>query len=110
MRLIDADAIIEKISHDLISDGTEDPASPETIIRDDAYMTVGAMIRSTPTVCVTWNEHGQWLHDECETGEGSNTYKCSVCGTVQQLEYGTPEDNEWNYCPHCGAKMEYKRL
>ena len=30
---------------------------------------------------------------------------CSECHQAQQLFEGTPEDNEWYYCPHCGAKM-----
>lgn len=49
---------------------------------------------------------GYWIPDEAETGEGSNTYRCSECGSVQTLLYGTPEENDWRYCPHCGAKMD----
>ena len=37
---------------------------------------------------------------------GSNVYKCSVCGVDWDIIDGTPEDNDMNYCPNCGAKME----
>ena len=50
--------------------------------------------------------HAHWIPDEIETGEDSNTYKCSACGEIQVLIYGTPKENGWNYCPHCGAKMD----
>ena len=49
---------------------------------------------------------GKWIFCENETGEGSNTYKCSACGEIQMIISGTPKENRWKYCPHCGAKME----
>ena len=53
--------------------------------------------------------HAHWIPDESETGEGSNTYKCSACGEIQVLIYGTPKENGWKYCPHCGAKMDEQK-
>ena len=54
-------------------------------------------------------KHAHWIPDERETGEGSNTYKCSACGEIQMLIEGTPNENGWKYCPNCGAKMvEYE--
>ena len=50
-----------------------------------------------------------WIPDESETGEGSNTYKCSACGEIQMLIEGTPKDNGWKYCPNCGAKMDEEK-
>lgn len=32
-------------------------------------------------------------------------YECSNCKEVWYFEYGTPEDNSYNYCPKCGAKI-----
>lgn len=49
--------------------------------------------------------HTHWIPCENETGEGSNTYKCSACGEIQMLIDGTPKENGWKYCPHCGARM-----
>lgn len=31
---------------------------------------------------------------------------CSVCGRGWTFIEGTPKDNDANYCPNCGAKME----
>ena len=58
-----------------------------------------------PTLDVAPVVHAHWIPCENETGEGSNTYKCSACGEIQMLVDGTPKDNDWNFCPHCGAKM-----
>ena len=32
------------------------------------------------------------------------TYKCSVCGKACNSYYN--DVGEWNFCPHCGAKMK----
>ena len=32
-------------------------------------------------------------------------YKCSACKEEFVTIDGTPAENLWNYCPHCGAKM-----
>ena len=46
---------------------------------------------------------GSWLrYDDDE----SNTWECSVCHDVWQLEDGTPAENDMKYCFHCGALME----
>ncbi len=51
-------------------------------------------------------KHGKWIPYESETGEGSNTYKCSACGEIQMIIDGTPKENGWKYCPYCGARMD----
>ena len=88
MRLIDADALPKEISWDKI----ENTAFWETI-------------NEQPTIDAEPVKHAHWIPDERETGEGSNTYKCSACGEIQMLIEGTPNENGWKYCPHCGAKM-----
>ena len=44
-------------------------------------------------------KEGEWIdlfgHD----------YKCSVCGEWYRMD-GTPEQEDMNYCPNCGAKMK----
>lgn len=32
-------------------------------------------------------------------------YRCSECGTEFVLIEGTPEENDYRFCPHCGADM-----
>ena len=34
-----------------------------------------------------------------------NAWECSACEAVQGLDSGTPLENEWYHCPHCGAEM-----
>ena len=47
--------------------------------------------------------NGKWiLYEDKDT----NAWKCSVCHEVVQLMDGSPFENGWHYCPHCGAKME----
>ena len=44
-------------------------------------------------------KEGEWIdlfgHD----------YKCSVCGEWYRMD-GTPEQEDMNYCPNCGARMK----
>lgn len=49
---------------------------------------------------------GKWI---CIDEEG-NTWQCTNCIKLGKNDWwqfndGTPQDNEMDYCPHCGAKM-----
>lgn len=46
---------------------------------------------------------GEWL--EIEDYNGDYHYQCSVCKDEFYLEYGTPKENGYAYCPSCGARM-----
>ena len=48
---------------------------------------------------------GRWI-ERFDIRDDILQYKCSVCGKLWVLNAGTPKDNEMNYCPKCGAKME----
>lgn len=53
---------------------------------------------------VTAQECAEW--EEIEDDWNMETiYKCSACKEEFVTIDGTPADNLWNYCPHCGAKM-----
>lgn len=43
---------------------------------------------------------GQW-----EDFDYDNSYLCTSCGEIWTLNDGTPEENNMNYCPNCGADM-----
>ena len=43
---------------------------------------------------------GQW-----EDFDYDNSYLCTSCGEIWILNDGTPEENNMNYCPNCGADM-----
>lgn len=49
-------------------------------------------------------KRGEWT--EIEDYNGDFHYQCSVCGEEWYFIDGTPADNNANYCPRCGAKME----
>lgn len=46
---------------------------------------------------------GHWI--EKDGFDGDVYYDCSECGESWTTIDGTPWDNEWNYCPSCGARM-----
>lgn len=46
---------------------------------------------------------GRW--EEIDDYDGDVHYRCTNCKTEFYLEVGTPEYNEYWYCPHCGADM-----
>ena len=46
---------------------------------------------------------GKWI--EQDDGCDGVFYECSVCKDAFTLIDGTPSDNNYNYCPNCGADM-----
>lgn len=57
-------------------------------------------IRRLPSADVAQVRHGRW-----ECGE-ENSWWCPVCGMGFDLLHGTPQENLYNYCPNCGARMD----
>ena len=74
----------------------------EWVIRSYAYAIDGASeVDAAPVV------HGRWI--EIEDSCGDCHYQCTECGEEWNLDAGTPAENNMNYCPNCGAKMDGKR-
>lgn len=48
---------------------------------------------------------GEWSAEIGYEGEVLY-YECSNCKEAFSLLEGTPEENKYNYCPNCGAKMK----
>ena len=62
-------------------------------------------IHALPSV-TSQQKMGQWIEDTNGTyTDNHDTWECSECGHAQILLEGTPIDNDYNYCPNCGAKM-----
>ena len=61
------------------------------------------MVADAPTVDAVPIRHGRWK--TVEDWDGDEHYQCSVCGAEFVLIDGDPDDNDYLYCPHCGAKM-----
>lgn len=92
-RLIEVNALMEKIR--LMANRTSfGEMSPSNI----SGIEVCGLILDAPAVDAVEVVHGQWeLH-----ANGSAT--CSVCHRTTL--YAWDFDNAFNYCPHCGAKMD----
>lgn len=54
-------------------------------------------------------KHGKWEEVTDYGGWGDTHYRCSVCGEEWYLEDGKPKDNNMNFCPRCGARMDGDR-
>lgn len=61
------------------------------------------MIENLPSVQPE-QKIGRWI--EREDMNGDVYYECAACKEAFTLIEGTPKDNEYYYCPCCGAKME----
>lgn len=57
--------------------------------------------KDTPTADVAPIRHGHWI-EQCE----ESLYSCSACGAEWVTIEGTPKENDMDFCPHCGAKMD----
>lgn len=51
-------------------------------------------------------KRGEWEELTDYGGWGDTHYRCSVCGEEWYLEDGKPKDNNMNFCPRCGARMD----
>lgn len=49
--------------------------------------------------------HGRWVHKP-DIYLDEQTWECSECGEPWTFIVGSPLDNNANYCPNCGARME----
>ncbi len=89
MRLIDADALIEKCGDWYVEEGTE----------SGFIGTLKNLLATEPTIQPEPHE-GEWEQVSAQRYfmSASYFYRCSVCG----------ENNPRNtkYCPNCGAKMK----
>ena len=51
-----------------------------------------------------WTRHGHWIW----MGEqGDSRYMCSVCKSKEDVPTCNGEPTIWEYCPNCGAIMDY---
>ena len=58
-----------------------------------------------PAAKVSPVRHGRWIEQREES-----LYSCSACGAEWVTIEGTPKENDMDFCPHCGAKMDLKEV
>ena len=87
-RLIDANRIVYSWTID--NDGEEHDG-----------VTLQSIIDKMPTVDAEPVRYGRWQVNEVD---GYKDMTCLSCGWL--FEYYDGLEEEWNYCPHCGAKMD----
>ena len=82
----------------------ESPLGSKTFEQQYYKSTITKIADYLITHGVTVQECAEW--EEIEDDWNMETiYKCSACKEEFITIDGTPADNLWNYCPHCGAKM-----
>ena len=94
-RLIDADALRERMYHDAFeTDSDMQKWDSGCWIR---YKMFENALEEVPTVEAEPVRHGHWIEkdDECE---------CPFCGKAWNYIDNCTET--FNYCPNCGAKMQ----
>lgn len=62
-------------------------------------------IDNMPAADVASVRHGGWITQEGWTPD-DYYYTCSICNEDFYMIVGTPSDNNYKFCPHCGAKMD----
>ena len=49
--------------------------------------------------------HGEWIATNKDERGYADTFACSVCDSIVQYAYQVKEC-DYEYCPHCGARMD----
>ena len=94
-RLIDVLAEIRKIQEVL----AEHQAQADSLAYR-VFESVKTALEQAPTVDAVEVVHGRW-----EKAEYYGWIRCDKCKDVY-IEEGCLGNGKWNYCPHCGAKMD----
>lgn len=61
-------------------------------------------VEDFPVADVRPVKRGKWI-DRDDDYYGWNMWACSACGEEFVLTDGTPDMNEYHFCPNCGADM-----
>lgn len=69
---------------------------------------IRGMLMDVPSADVAPVRHGRW--ESFEDVFMDTCYECSECGLAFYLaDGGTPQENQYHYCPNCGAKMDEEK-
>lgn len=100
MRLIDADALYKSFgASGSCNNCPLFDAYKCQYYNEHTLMEFCERIDDAPTVDAVPVKHTHWVIERGET-----VMHCNSCGWA--FEYYGGLEEEWNYCPHCGAKMD----
>lgn len=99
MTYIERKALLEELGAIFFA---TDPAGDEQL----GVMKCRKATRALPAADVVPVKRGRWEPNDMGGGEPDEAYICSICGEAWTLLAGTPKENNMNYCPRCGAKMD----
>lgn len=94
MRMIDADALTDRMYHEAFETDTDmQKWDSGCWIR---YKMFENAIDEAPTI---EPKRGEWIRD----ASSQIAYRCTVCNTLQH--WSVIQDGKYNFCPNCGADM-----
>jgi len=73
--------------------------------KDFPCMDIAARLHDIPAADVRPVVRGRWI-DRDDDYYGWNMWACSACGEEFVLTEGTPDMNDYHFCPNCGALMD----
>jgi hypothetical protein len=85
-------------------DYIEREAALEAAKKSHLYFDIKPIINSIPAADVRPVVRGKWI-DRDDDYYGWNMWACSACGEEFVLTEGTPDMNDYHFCPNCGADM-----
>lgn len=94
-----------EIRNDKISSMKQDnsPALMLALMRENGiYRTAQKFLQESTNIELQPKIDNWLLYEDKVT----NTWQCPVCKEVIQLMEGTPQENNYNFCPNCGARLE----
>lgn len=65
-------------------------------------------IAEIPTADVVEVKHAYWQINELKHTK-AKFITCSICDSVIDCNYTSIDENEFDFCPYCGAKMDGRR-
>ena len=71
---------------------------------DIQHQNLRKALSAIPSADVVEVKHGEWIEMRDPWGDDPY-YNCSCCNDAFVLLEGTPKDNNYNFCPNCGADM-----
>lgn len=76
-----------------------------SVCASEIYTSIIDAITKQPAVDAEPVQHGEWELNPCNIYNDA-TWVCSECGNEWVLMDDNPSENQMNYCPNCGAKMD----